>query len=108
MIYPRLVNSHVDLRSLGGRRVRYDVGRTVRLTPDSRHHRAGSAQMIECNESSLPLGPLHKRDVVVFADALQHEEGSRAIAAVGDEVRATRADGVRLTRPEPDLLLGLT
>ena len=44
-------------------------------------------------------------DEVVFADALQHEEGRRDVAAVGDQVRAARGNGVGLARCERDLLV---
>jgi hypothetical protein len=41
--------------------------------------------------------PLDERDKVVLADALEHEERCRGAPAIGDQVRATRLDGVRVT-----------
>src|SRR5712691_4512733 len=48
-----------------------------------------------------------QRDKIVFADALQHEEGRRGVAAVDDEVRALRPDRERLAGPDAHLLLGV-
>src|ERR1041384_7499892 len=53
---------------------------------------------------SLSRALIAKRDVVVFADALEDEEGRRTVTAVGDEVRAGGADGVGLAGAEPHLL----
>jgi len=44
---------------------------------------------------------------VVLADALQDEEGRRAVAVVGDQMRAARAHGIRLSGLEADVLLGV-
>src|SRR5712692_9539851 len=48
-----------------------------------------------------------QRDKIVFADALQHEEARRGVAAVDHEVRALRPDRERLAGPEAHLLLGI-
>src|SRR5882762_1795706 len=48
-----------------------------------------------------------QRDVVVLAEALQHEERRRALPGVGDEVWPAGAYGVRFTRPQPHVLLRL-
>ena len=57
---------------------------------------------------TLPGRLLHEWDVIVFAHALQHEEGHRALPPIGDEVRATRADRIGLSGAEPHLLLRFT
>lgn len=49
-------------------------------------------------------GLLNKRDEVVLADALQHQERSRGVPTIGDQVRAARRDRVRLAGAEPNLL----
>src|SRR6266513_5276 len=59
------------------------------------------------NAPSRANRTLDERHKVVFTDALQHEEGRRAVAAIGDEVRAAGLDRVRATGAEPDLLLGI-
>src|SRR5688572_1299492 len=46
-------------------------------------------------------------DVVVVADALQHEERRRARAWIGDQTRAAGASGVRLAGMQTQLLLGI-
>src|SRR5262249_49234842 len=45
-----------------------------------------------------------QRHVVVIANALEHEEGCRALAAVNDQMGAARCHTVGLTRTEPHLL----
>src|SRR6185436_1616270 len=46
-----------------------------------------------------------QRHVVVLADALEHEKGRRALAAIGDEVRAAGAHRVRLAGRQAHLFL---
>ena len=50
---------------------------------------------------------LHERNVIVLADALQNEEGRRALSAIGDEVRPARPNRIGVTGAEMHLLLGL-
>src|SRR5436309_7838729 len=61
--------------------------------------------------AALPSRPFaargSQRDEVVLAEALQDEEGRRAVAAVGHQVRPSRRDGVRLAGSEVHLLLGI-
>src|SRR2546428_6347082 len=52
------------------------------------------------------LSSSYERHVVVLANALQHEEGCRAIPTIGDEVRAARSDGIGISWAEPHLLFG--
>src|SRR6266480_3709551 len=59
------------------------------------------------NAPSRANRTLDERHKVVFTDALQHEKGRRAVAAIGDEVRAAGLDRVRVAGAEPDLLLGI-
>src|SRR5438876_874138 len=53
------------------------------------------------------LSPSRQGYVVVLADALQDQERRRGVAAVGDEVRPSRRDRVRLTGAELHFLLGI-
>src|SRR5438094_2157925 len=59
------------------------------------------------NAPSRANRTLDERNKIVFTDALQHEEGRRALPAIGDEVRAAGLDRVRVAGAEPDLLLGI-
>jgi len=63
--------------------------------------------------SAVPTPPvglaplLNERNVIVFADALQHQEGRRAVPTIGDEVWPARANTICLAGGEPDLLFGI-
>src|SRR5262245_33381562 len=46
----------------------------------------------------------HERDVVVLADALEHEKRRRDLAAVRDQMRTARYHTIGLTRTEPHFL----
>src|SRR6201995_485244 len=49
----------------------------------------------------------HQRNEVVFADALQHQEGQRRLSAVGDQMRPARPDDMDLTGLQLHFLLRL-
>src|SRR6266850_6956399 len=66
-----------------------------------------SAARDRSNAPSRANRTLDERHKVVFTDALQHEEGRRAVPAIGDEVRAAGLDRIRVAGAEPDLLLGI-
>ena len=51
-------------------------------------------------------GLLRKRDVIVLADALKHEERRRALPTVTNEVRSSRSDRINLAGAEQHFLLG--
>src|SRR2546427_1279733 len=102
------------------------VGRlAVREVPDRLHDAAGSEvpvgerqrrQAVQtfpqhrvCGEclakSHRQIARLRQRHVVVFADALEHEEHRRGVAAVGHEMRSPRRDRVGLARIQAHLFL---
>jgi len=57
------------------------------------------------NTCAHSCGLLHERNVIVLADALQNEEGRRAVPAIGDEVRPARLNRIGVARAEMHLLL---
>src|SRR5262245_41811095 len=56
--------------------------------------------------NSIGMRPC-ERNKIVLADALQDEKYRRSFSGVGDEMRAFRWDGIRLTGRQPHLLLGV-
>src|SRR3954471_15840072 len=52
-------------------------------------------------------GRLHQRHVIVFAHALQYEKSGGTLAAVDDQMRAPRHNGVSLANLQYDFLFRL-
>src|SRR6185295_7586132 len=66
-----------------------------------------SASMRTMSGRSSARALRYEGDKVVFAQALEHQEGGRGLAGVRDQMRPARRDAVGLARLELHLFLGI-
>src|SRR5581483_277850 len=79
-------------------------GNRVTIVSDGTEYRDAAADPAAARLASASGSG--QRDVVVLADALQHQEDHRGLPAVGHQVGPARLDGVGLAGVEADALLG--